>query len=244
MELKVLDHGYVRYMDHMGSDASILQAARVSYKSKGKGEEADRKLLRYLFRRRHTSPFEMGKLQLNVKMPIFVMRQWVRHRMQNLNEVSARYTELPSEFHIPTAWRQQDTKNKQGSVDVGEFNPAITLNFGGVCFTRSASHQVEALCDTAYDLYETLIAAGVAREQVRMVLPLNIYTEIVTCFDVHNLVNLLVKRRDKHAQQEIRVFADAVLEIAKVYFPWTMEEYIRCEKSMLRVWGDDEVRTE
>lgn len=110
--------------------------------------------------------------------------------------------------------------------------------------THTITGQVEVMCDRAYALYEAMIAAGVAREQARMVLPLNIYTEIVCCFDVHNLVGFLVKRRDRHAQQEIRVFADAVLEIAKVYFPWTMEEYIRCEKSMLRVWGDDEVRTE
>src|SRR5689334_22691832 len=116
-KIVVLDHGFVRYIDHMGTDQRIVEAARISYKSPSKGEEADRKLIGYLWKNRHLSPFEMCKITFNIKMPIFVMRQFVRHRMQNLNEVSARYTELPAEFYIPKRWRKQDTKNKQGSVE-------------------------------------------------------------------------------------------------------------------------------
>ena len=114
--VSALDSGFVRYIDHMGSDERVVEAARISYRSPSKGEDADRKLLNYLFKNKHTSPFEMCKITFNVKMPIFVMRQWVRHRMQNLNEVSARYTELPDEFYRPTEWRVQDASNKQSSV--------------------------------------------------------------------------------------------------------------------------------
>src|SRR5438093_1688934 len=120
--INVLDHGFVRYVDHLGSDMRVVESARLSYKSPSKGEEADKKLLFYLWKNRHTSPFEMIKVTLNIKLPIFVMRQYVRHRMQNLNEVSARYTELPNEFYVPTKWRKQDTKNKQGSIDTEELN--------------------------------------------------------------------------------------------------------------------------
>src|SRR3990172_10322317 len=119
---KVLDHGFVRLVDHMGSDQRIVKAARVSYDSPSKAPEQDKKLLHYLWKNKHTSPFEMCKITFNIKLPIFVMRQFVRHRMQNLNEVSARYTELPNEFYIPSQWRKQDSKNKQSSVAVDSIN--------------------------------------------------------------------------------------------------------------------------
>src|ERR1039458_2384317 len=114
--IPVLDHGYVRLVDWFGTDERICEAARISYKSPSKGDDSDKKLIAYLWKNKHTSPFEMVKITFNIKLPIFVMRQYVRHRMQNLNEMSARYTELPNEFYIPEAWRQQDTKNKQGSI--------------------------------------------------------------------------------------------------------------------------------
>jgi thymidylate synthase (FAD) len=118
--IPVLDHGYVRYVDHLGTDERICEAARISYKAASKGEDSDKKLIAFLYKNRHTSPFEMLKVTLNIKLPIFVMRQYVRHRMQNLNEVSARYTELPEEFYIPSQFGElQDTKNKQGSVAAG-----------------------------------------------------------------------------------------------------------------------------
>lgn len=243
---KVLDHGYVRYLEHMGTDKSIVADARLSYRSKGRDEAADRKLIRYLFRHRHTSPFEMGKIKFNIKLPIFVMRQLVRHRMQNLNEVSARYTELSDEFFVPDMWRVQDTKNKQSSLVTelwGPEGPTISIDDGNPWRASSNVTATKALishCKQSYELYQKLIASGIAREQARVVLPMNIYTEIVSCMDVHNLINFLVKRRAPGAQKEIQVFADAMFAIANDLFPWTMEEFVRCEKSMRRVWGDDE----
>jgi len=161
--IPVHDHGFVRYIDHMGIDLDIVEAARVSYKSPSKGEEADKKLLRYLFKHRHTSPFEMVKLKLNIKLPIFVMRQYIRHRMQNVNELSARYSELPDEFFIPEKWRYQDTKNKQSSY--GEIKGHYW------------HQEVNMFYQRAYELYQHMLQEGIAREQARIVLPVGIYTE-------------------------------------------------------------------
>ncbi|WP_394999923.1 FAD-dependent thymidylate synthase [Acinetobacter sp.] len=213
-EIKVLDHGYVRYIDHMGTDQTIVEAARVSYKSPSKGDEQDKKLLQYLWKNKHTSPFEMCKLQLNIKLPIFVMRQYVRHRMQNLNEMSARYTQLPNEFYIPTAWRAQDVKNKQGSN--GELSFAENTQLSAWLIKH---------CDDSYQLYETMLAGGVAREMARMVLPINIYTEIYCCWDLKNLIHFITLRDDSHAQAEIQEYGRAIKQIAKELFPWTIEAY-------------------
>lgn len=216
--IPVLDHGFVRYIDHLGDDKRIVEAARVSYAGKSKGEEQDKKLLHYLYKNKHTSPFEMVKVTFNIKMPIYVMRQYVRHRMQNLNEVSARYTELPKEFHIPTVWRVQDTKNKQASVDSQNFNPVLPTG-------QTATEALIRFCDDSYELYEGLLNAGVAREMARVVLPLNIYTEIYTCWDLKNLLHFFTLRDDSHAQQEIQLYARAMKEICTQLFPWTMEAY-------------------
>ncbi len=212
-EIRVLDHGFVRYIDHMGSDERTVEAARISYKSPSKGPEQDEKLLQFLYKNKHTSPFEMCKLTLNVKLPIFIMRQWVRHRMQNLNEVSARYTELPNEFYIPTTWRKQDTKNKQGSITTEE------LPHEGI---RSA---VELHCRDSYEIYQHLIDTGVAREMARMVLPINIYTEIYCCWDLKNLMHFLTLREDSHAQAEIQEYAKAIKHICYQLFPMTMRAF-------------------
>lgn len=213
--IPVLDHGFVRYIDHMGSDQRILEAARISYKSPSKGPEADKKLLAYLWKNKHTSPFEMVKLTLNIKMPIFIMRQYVRHRMQNLNEVSARYTQLPAEFYIPEQWRVQDTKNKQGSV-VEAKTPE---------WHRAQVERLLKVCDLAYETYEAMIADGVAREMARMVLPVNIYTEIYACWDLKNLMHFITLRDDSHAQAEIQEYGKAIKDICKTLFPWTMEAF-------------------
>ena len=213
--IPVLDHGFVRYIDHLGSDLRIVEAARISYRSPSKGPDADQKLLRYLWKNKHTSPFEMCKLTLNVKLPIFVMRQWVRHRMQNLNEVSARYTDLPREFYIPTVWRKNlgAGQNKQQSV-VSE-----DLAHEGL------TTMVASFCDSAYNFYETLLANGVARELARMVLPVNIYTEIYCCWDLKNLLHFIKLREDAHAQAEIQEYAKAIKTILLELFPWTMAAY-------------------
>mgnify|MGYP000322977092 CR=1 FL=1 len=212
--IPVLDHGFVRYVDHMGSDERIVEAARISYRSPSKGPEQDAKLIEYLYKNKHTSPFEMVKVTLNIKMPIFIMRQYIRHRMQNVNEVSARYTELPEEFYIPEKWRAQDNKNKQGSVPA-ELDHAI--------FTEL----LELHCGESYARYQSLIARGVAREMARMVLPLNIYTEIYACWDLKNLLHFITLREDAHAQAEIQEYGKAIKAILVELFPVTMRCYER-----------------
>jgi thymidylate synthase (FAD) len=211
--IPVLDHGYVRLIDWMGTDKRILEAARISYKSPSKGDEADKKLLEYLWKNKHTSPFEMCKVAFNIKLPIVVMRQYVRHRMQNLNEVSARYTQLPNEFYIPKEWRKQDLKNKQGSVVTEELNHEYL------------TEQLEHACKIAYRTYEDLLKCGAAREMARMVLPVNIYTEIYCCWDMKNLLHFIKLREDSHASLEIQEYARVVKSICKELFPWTMEAY-------------------
>lgn len=211
--ISVHDHGFVRYVDHMGTDTDIVEAARISYHSPSKGPEQDKKLLGYLFRNKHTSPFEMCKVKFNIKMPIFVMRQFVRHRMQNLNEVSARYTELPNEFYTPDRWRAQDTKNKQASVD----QPGMPQDY--------CTEMARNLYARAYSVYESLLEHGVAREQARIVLPVGIYTEIYTCWDLNNLLKYFALRDDPHAQGEHQDYAKAMKSITTRLFPWTMEIY-------------------
>lgn len=221
--INVLDHGYVRFIDSMGTDESIVEAARISYKSPSKGEEADKKLLAYLLKNKHTSPFEMCKITFNVKMPIFIMRQWVRHRMQNLNEVSARYTELPNEFYTPTQWRKQDIANKQGSVAEEDWNKIPEL--GVVSKNETTTMICRKAYEAAYDSYEKLLKRGVAREMARMVLPVGIYTEIYSCWDLNNLLKFFALRDDAHAQAEIQEYARAMKQITKEIFPHTMELY-------------------
>lgn len=233
--IPVLDHGFVRYIDSMGTDERIVEAARISYKSPSKGEDQDKKLLKYLWKNKHTSPFEMVKLTLNIKMPIFVMRQYVRHRMQNLNEVSARYTELPEEFYIPEKWRAQDVKNKQGSISVDEFDEKyMHLNSGAFMPSNSDfeltknemfSLGMQKYCKSSYTFYKELLAMGMAREMARMVLPVNIYTEIYACWDLKNLFHFITLREDAHAQAEIQSYGKAIKAICKELFPWTTEAY-------------------
>jgi len=219
--IDVLDHGFVRYIDHLGSDERICEAARISYRAPSKGPEQDKKLIEYLWKNRHTSPFEMAKITFNIKMPIFVMRQYVRHRMQNLNEVSARYTELPNEFYIPKEWRKQDTKNKQGSVVDEDWNKKEC----GSSKNENLSFIVEQQCFNAYKLYQDLLDMGVAREMARIVLPLNIYTEIYTTWDLNNLLKFIVLRDDKHAQSEIQKYAQAMKIVGRELFPFTFGAY-------------------
>lgn len=229
--IPVLDHGFVRLIDWMGDDKRILEAARISYKSPSKGDEKDKKLLGYLWKNRHTSPFEMVKITLNIKMPIFVMRQYVRHRMQNLNEVSARYTELPDEFYIPTKWRKQDAKNRQGSVEDEDWDDAdeVLQSKNGEVSRLSMNQLFSELltehCNDSYLLYQNLISKGVAREMARMVLPVNIYTEIYACWDLKNLLHFIALRDDSHAQWEIQQYGKAIKEILREIVPWTMEVY-------------------
>jgi thymidylate synthase (FAD) len=231
LKYQVLDHGYVYHVDHMGSDQSITDFARLCYDSISPNADADKKLLMRLYRDHHTSPFEMGKIIFNIKLPIFVMRQFVRHRMQNLNETSARYRQLPNEFYIPKQWRVQgDKKNKQhtveGQVKLGNERWVIDID-GSEFRTNDPSTILTHHCKVAYQLYEEMLASGAGRELARMVLPLNIYTEIVCCWDMNNLLKFFRLRLHEHAQLETQAYALAMYKIAQRYFPWCMEAYER-----------------
>jgi len=242
MEVKVLDHGYVTCIGYYGSDTTIINAARVSYQSVGKGDDADKKLLQYLWKNKHTSPFEMCKIHFQIKMPIFVMRQYIRHRMQNVNEVSARYTELPNEFYIPSQWRKQDINNKQGSIEAQDFNKRgaiihyknpIPNKHGQIIqdveladtLNETFTNALTCRCREAYATYEMMLSAGVAREMARMVLPVNIYTEFQAMWDLKNLLHFITLRDDSHAQAEIQEYSKAIKSILAQLFPWTMEAY-------------------
>ena len=211
--IQVHNYGYVRLVDFMGSDKDVVEAARVSYASGSKGDEADKKLIKYLLKNKHTSPFEMVKVKFNIKLPIFVMRQLVRHRMQQINEVSARYTEVPNEFFVPETFRANNVKNKQSSGASEEINQHECKSVMG------------AVYDYAYDGYLELLRKGVSREQARCVLPVGIYTEIYSCWDMNNLLKFFALRDEAHAQAEIQDYARSMKTICRDLFPWTMEAY-------------------
>jgi thymidylate synthase (FAD) len=213
----VLDHGFVRVIDYMGDDAAICQAARVSYGKGTKSVQNDEGLIRYLMRHWHSTPFEMCEIKLHVKLPVFVARQWIRHRTANVNEYSARYSILDREFYIPTEEHlaAQSVINNQGGGDVLE--PA------------EAARVLEMLKGDAarcYDHYEEMIGQdgqqGLARELARMNLPANIYTQWYWKVDLHNLFHFLRLRADSHAQYEIRVYAD---EICRLVADWVPAAY-------------------
>jgi thymidylate synthase (FAD) len=228
--IPVLDeYGFVRYIDHLGSDQRIVESARISYKSPSKGPEQDRKLLEYLYKNLHTSPFEQCSVTLNIKLPILVMRQIVRHRAASTNEVSARYTELPDQFYIPKHYRKQDTKNKQGSVSTNDIDH------------EDMRKLVRESCAASYYTYQKLLANGVAREMARMVLPVNIYTEIYWTMNLRNCLHFLTLRLDEHAQWETRQYAEAIYVILKGLFPWTIDAFNRYQHRMVDTSKDKEL---
>ncbi|KPP84982.1 MAG: thymidylate synthase, flavin-dependent [Rhodobacteraceae bacterium HLUCCA08] len=210
----VLDHGFVRVIDYMGDDAAICQAARVSYGKGTKSVSNDAGLIRYLMRHWHSTPFEMCEVKFHVKLPVFVARQWIRHRTANVNEYSARYSILDREFYIPRAQdlAAQSVVNNQGR--------------GEVLGAEEAARVLEYLKGDAarcYDHYEEMIGQdgqqGLARELARMNLPANIYTQWYWKVDLHNLFHFLRLRADAHAQYEIRVYAEAICEMVKDWVP-------------------------
>lgn len=227
-------HGYVRYIDHLGTDTRIVEAARVSYGSASKGEEADKKLLEYLFKNRHTSPFEQCNITFNIKMPIFVMRQLVRHRTFRLNEYSGRYSEMKDEFYLPEIWREQDHKNKQGSLPPRVMDSHEMMEWQNLC-----SDTANDALNTAFDAYDSLLKYGVAKELARIVLPVAIYTEIYVNVDLHNLIHFFNLRLDPHAQKEIQHVAWAMLSIAERLFPWTIALF---DKYKPRMVAEDHMR--
>jgi thymidylate synthase (FAD) len=210
----VLDHGFIRVIDYMGDDAAIVQAARVSYGAGTKAVSTDEGLIRYLMRHWHSTPFEMCEIKLHVKLPVFVARQWIRHRTANVNEYSARYSILDREFYIPAPEHlaAQSTVNNQGR--------------GAVLEGAEAARVLEMLkndADRAYDHYEAMLSQegqqGLARELARMNLPANIYTQWYWKVDLHNLFHFLRLRADAHAQYEIRVYAERIAACVKDWVP-------------------------
>ena len=216
----VLDHGFVRVIDYMGDDAAICQAARVSYGKGTKSVQNDEGLIRYLMRHWHSTPFEMCEVKLHVKLPVFVARQWIRHRTANVNEYSARYSILDREFYIPALDKvaAQSVVNNQGR--------------GEVLTGAEAAQVLEILkadSTRAYDNYEAMISQdgqqGLARELARMNLPANIYTQWYWKVDLHNLFHFLRLRADAHALYEIRVYADEICKIVADWVPFAYRAF-------------------
>src|SRR5688572_10413148 len=219
--LPVLDHGFVRVVDYMGDDAAVVQAARVSYGRGTKKVSEDRGLINYLMRHRHTTPFEMSEIKYHVKLPIFVARQWIRHRTDNVNEYSARYSVLDREFYIPEPQHlaAQSSGNRQGRGATLSSDEAARV----LAILKEDAHRT-------YEHYEEMLNAredgspidpqrtGLARELARMNLTLNVYTQWYWKTDLHNLFHFLSLRGDPHAQYEIRAYADLMLE--KTVRPW------------------------
>jgi thymidylate synthase (FAD) len=223
-DYKVHEHGLVSLVDVMPrlvplgqkADYAIVQAARVSYAEGTKQVNEDKGLIRYLMRHRHTTPSEMVEFKFHCAMPIFVARQWIRHRTANVNEMSGRYSVLPDKFYYPKInnVREQSVKNKQcseGSITEIEAEEFIKL--------------LEQHCKQSYSLYELALSKNIGREQARMVLPVNLYTEWYWKIDLHNLLHFLSLRADKHAQQEIQDYANAMIELIKPIVPVSIEAW-------------------
>ncbi len=211
MKINCLDKGFVRLVDVMGNDAAIVQAARVSYGEGTKTINEDRGLIRYLLRHKHTSPLEMVEFKFHIKIPIALARQHIRHRTANVNEMSARYSVMPDEFYLPIAIRGQSDKNKQcseGILDHSHFSAIL------------AESSYEAYTD-----YENAIENGVSREMARLILPVNLYTEMYWKIDLHNLLHYIRLRNHSHAQAEIQEYAKAMLELITPHVPLTVEAF-------------------
>lgn len=243
--IPVLDHGFVRVVDYMGDDAAIVQAARVSYGRGTKQVNQDRGLINYLMRHWHTTPFEMCEIKLHVKLPIFVARQWIRHRTANVNEYSARYSIMDKEFYIPAREQlaAQSQKNHQGRGDEGlsELEAARVLEILRHDAELVYGHYQELMGeeDSGFGIQDSGSSSpnpesrilipdrqGIARELARMNLTLNYYTQWYWKVDLHNLFHFLMLRADSHAQYEIRVYADAILDVVKKWVPFAHDAFM------------------
>lgn len=211
--IPVLDSGFIRLVHFMGGDSGAIQAARVTFGSVSKGEERDRKLIEYLLRHNHLTPFEHAVFQFHVKCPIFVARQWMRHRWGSYNEISARYTEVSEEFYIPSSFRQQDSVNKQGSKITGALDH------------KKLREEFSCVISSAYDRYKSLLEKGVAREMARMVLPVCQYTQFYWTVNARSLMNFISLRADSHAQLEMQNYALAMARVFRERMPWTWDAF-------------------
>lgn len=218
-KIDVLDHGFVRLVDSMGSDLSVVRAARVSYDAAwraGEDQGSDARLINYLWKNHHTTPFEAVTFTFEIKAPIFVFRQWHRHRTWSFNELSARYRELPEEFYVPAAaiLGAQSTNNKQGRSE-----PASPL------WAQVQRDRIEQSCRESFEVYRDLLAMDVSRELARSVLPVATYSHMFATVDLLNLLKFLTLRCDAHAQYEIRVYADAMRELVRPIVPTCIEAW-------------------
>ena len=237
IEKKVLDHGLVRLVDCMplpsdsatSFEEAVVQMARVSYGSGTKTFREDLGLIRYLLENDHTSPFEGVTLKFHLKMPIFVARQWIRHRTASLNEYSARYSVMDDKFYIPEPERltKQSSTNKQGSSE------------DQVDGAEDVSRAIREHSDLSYKLYETLLEKGLSRELARVVLPVNVYTEMYWVMNLHNLLKFLRLRMDPHAQYEIRVFSEAIYEIVSQIAPNIMNIWESSQMNSVKFTKDE-----
>ncbi len=216
-EVTVLDHGFVRLVDFMGGDDDIVAAARVSYGKGTKKTRQDRGLIRYLMRHHHTTPFEMVEFKFHVKLPIFVARQWIRHRTANVNEYSGRYSVMEDKFYVPPPEQVtgQSKSNRQGR-DETELEPQTREDF--LNFLKESNEQL-------YAQYQKALEGGVARELARINLPLSLYTEWYWKIDLHNLFHFLRLRLDEHAQWEIQQYAQAMAQMVKQVVPVAWEAF-------------------
>ena len=214
--IKIHDHGFVGLVDHMGSDAAIVEAARVSYQTGTKATRTDQALIRYLMRHKHTSPLEMCEVKLHIRAPIFVLRQLLRHRTASINEESGRYSEIREMFFSPALGdlAPQSLDNKQGRE--GEFP---------LHKQKAIRNVIEANNEYSFASYKTLLGEDLARELARITLPLTAYSSLYWKIDLHNLLHFLTLRTDSHAQKEIRDYADAILDIIRPLFPYAVEAW-------------------
>lgn len=227
--IPVLDHGFVRVIDYMGTDSSIVQAARVSYGKGTKKVSEDAGLINYLLRHRHTTPFEMCEIKFHIKLPIFIARQWIRHRTANVNEYSGRYSIMDKEFYIPAPEHlaAQSKINHQGRGEVLEGAEAQrVLELLRADATNAYSNYEEMLNMDANEQVLDEKKDGLARELARMNLSLNYYTQWYWKIDLHNLLHFLSLRADSHAQYEIRVYAEAMLSVLKAWLPITYAAFM------------------
>ena len=230
--IEVLDHGFVRVVDYMGNDSSIVQAARVSYGAGTKKVNADMALINYLLAHRHTTPFEMCEIKFHIKLPIFVARQWIRHRTASVNEYSARYSIMEDEFYIPKAQNlaAQSKINHQGRDESKNLSPSEQKAVLEILKKDSENSYKNYLHMINQDSAGNIIDQskdGLARELARMNLPLNCYTQWYWKIDLHNLLHFLHLRADSHAQYEIRVYAQAMLDIVKKWVPHTYQAFVK-----------------
>jgi len=230
-EFPVLDKGFVRLVDYLGGDERIVQAARVSYGAGTKSYRQDKGLIDYLLRNEHTSPFEQVILTFHCKMPVFVARQWVRHRMARLNEISGRYSVMKDEFYVPEGAdvALQSTDNKQGRNE----EPVPVDLQEAVRSTLGAQQKI------AYESYTGMLDQGIARELARINLPLSMYTEWYWQIDLHNLFHFIKLRLDAHAQKEIRVYAEALYAMAKAVCPLAVDSFDNHSRHGLSFSGDE-----